>query len=42
MYKQAFTSMKYGYGSAIAMVIVAICLIVGFLFRRFTERGGEE
>ena len=42
MYKQAFTSMKYGYGSAVAMVIVAICLIVGFLFRRFTERGGEE
>lgn len=33
--------MKYGYGSAIAMAIVAICLVVGFLFRRFTERGDE-
>ena len=38
MYKQAFASMKYGYGSAIAMTIVAICLIVGFVFRRVTER----
>ena len=42
MYKQAFTSMKYGYGSAVAMVIVAICLIVGFLFRRFTEIKDQE
>jgi len=30
--------MKYGYGSAIAMTIVAICLIVGFVFRHVTER----
>ena len=41
MYKQAFSSMKYGYGSAVAMAIVAICLMVGFVFRRVTERGEE-
>lgn len=39
MYKQAFSSMKYGYGSAIAMAIVIICMVVGFTFRRVTERG---
>lgn len=39
MYKQAFASMKYGYGSAIAIAIVVICMIVGFVFRRVTERG---
>lgn len=41
MYKQAFSSMKYGYGSAVAMAIVVICLIVGGVFRRVTE-GGEQ
>ncbi len=41
MYKQAFSSMKYGYGSAVAMAIVAICLIAGFVFRRLTERGDD-
>jgi len=39
MYKQAFTSMKYGYGSAVAIMIVIICLIVGVLFKKIT---GEE
>lgn len=39
MYKQAFSSMKYGYGSSIAMAIVVICMIVGFAFRRVSERG---
>jgi ABC-type sugar transport systems, permease components len=42
MYKQAFSSMKYGYGSAVAVMIVLICLGVGFLFRRMTERGSDE
>lgn len=37
MYKQAFTSMKYGYGSAVAVFIVALCLTIGTLFRYFTE-----
>lgn len=41
MYKQAFSSMKYGYGSSVAMAIVAICLLVGFVFRRVTERGDD-
>lgn len=41
MYKQAFSSMKYGYGSSVAIAIVVICMIVGFVFRRVTERGDE-
>lgn len=42
MYKQAFTSMKYGYGSAVAVAIVALCLALGTLFRRVTEPKGVE
>lgn len=38
MYKQAFTSMKYGYGSAVAVSIVILCVVIGGLFRRFTEQ----
>lgn len=41
MYKQAFSSMKYGYGSAVAIVIVIICLAVGLLFRRTTREEQE-
>ncbi len=41
MYKQAFTSQKYGYGSSVAIMIVMICLLIGFLFRRFTTDGDE-
>ena len=40
MYKQAFTSMKYGYGSSVAIMIVIICLVVGMLFRKMT--GGDD
>lgn len=42
MYKQAFTSMKYGYGSAVAVMIVVICLIVGVVFKKMTGEGAEE
>lgn len=42
MYKQAFTSMKYGYGSAVAIMIVVICLIVGVVFKKMTGEGAEE
>lgn len=42
MYKQAFTSMKYGYGSAVAISIVILCFILGTLFRRLTEARGED
>lgn len=42
MYKQAFTSMKYGYGSSVAIMIVIICLVVGVLFRKITGEGKEE
>lgn len=34
MYKQAFSSMKYGYGSAIAIFIVVECLIIAMLFKK--------
>jgi len=40
MYKQAFSSMKYGYGSSVAIMIVIICMVVGMLFRKFT--GGDD
>lgn len=42
MYKQAFSSMKYGYGSSVAIMIVIICMIVGFLFRKLTGGGEDE
>lgn len=42
MYKQAFSSMKYGYGSSVAIMIVIICMVVGFLFRKFTGGGEDE
>ena len=42
MYKQAFTSMKYGYGSAVAIMIVIICLIVGVLFKKITGEEAEK
>lgn len=41
MYKQAFSSMKYGYGSSVAIMIVIICLAIGLLFRRLTREGDE-
>ena len=41
MYKQAFSSMKYGYGSSVAIMIVIICLTIGLLFRRLTREGDE-
>ena len=36
MYKQAFTSQRYGYGSAVAMAIVILCLVIGLGFRKMT------
>ena len=41
MYKQAFASMKYGYGSSVAIMIVIVCLTVGLIFRKATG-GGDE
>lgn len=40
MYKQAFTGMKYGYGSSVAIMIVIICLAAGMIFRKMT--GGDD
>jgi raffinose/stachyose/melibiose transport system permease protein len=34
MYKQAFTSMKYGYGCTVSVAIVVICLLVGLVFQK--------
>lgn len=34
MYKQAFSSMKYGYGSAISVFIVALAIVLASLFMR--------
>ncbi|WMC93247.1 carbohydrate ABC transporter permease [Kineothrix sp. MB12-C1] len=42
MYKQAFASMKYGYGSSVAIMIVIICLVIGLMFRKITGEGKEE
>ena len=42
MYKQAFTSMKYGYGSSVAIMIVLICVVVGILFRKLSGEGEDE
>lgn len=36
MYKQAFTSQRYGYRSAVAMAIVILCLVIGLGFRKMT------
>jgi len=38
MYKQAFSSMKYGYGSAVAVMIVIICFSFATVFRKIFER----
>lgn len=42
MYKQAFSSQRYGYGSAIAIFIVIEALVLAYLFRKFTSRWNEE
>jgi raffinose/stachyose/melibiose transport system permease protein len=42
MYNMSFLSMKYGYGSAIASFLVAICLVstlmINFVFSRLERR----
>jgi len=41
MYKVAFSSMQYGYGSAIAFFIVLECLLIVGLFRKSLLRNAE-
>jgi len=42
MYKQAFSSMRYGYGSAIAVFIVVICVLMASTFLKFyTDNEGN-
>ncbi len=38
MYKQAFSSMRYGYGSSVAVMIVVISFGLATVFRRLFER----
>lgn len=38
MYKQAFGSMDYGYGSALSLIIVLECLLIYGLINLFTKR----
>ena len=43
LYKQAFNSYKYGYGNAISVVFIAICLLATVLLNRaFAERDGKK
>lgn len=42
MYKKAFSSMQYGYGSAIAVFIVVICFILAKFFMKQFDRGGAQ
>lgn len=37
MYKMAFTSMRYGYGSAVAMFIVAEALLLALAVKRLLK-----
>lgn len=42
MYKKAFGSMQYGYGSAVAVFIVVICFILASLCMRQFDSGQDE
>ncbi len=42
MYKQAFSSMKYGYGSAIAVFIVVLCLLITSSFMHYFREGDGD
>lgn len=42
MYKQAFSSMKYGYGSAVSMTIIILCVGIGLLLQKYLLGRAEE
>ncbi len=42
MYKKAFTSRDYGYGSAIAVVIVILSIVGVLLISRYMDREEED
>ncbi len=42
MYKQAFNSLKYGYGSAVAITIVILCVVLGVVMQKFLLRESED
>lgn len=42
MYKQAFSSMNYGYGSALSVFIVGMCMVLVLLFLGHFRSSGEN
>lgn len=42
MYKKAFSSMQYGYGSTLAVFIIVICFILASFCMKQFDRGGES
>lgn len=42
MYKQAFNSLRYGYGSAVAITIVILCVLLGTVLQRIAVRDQED
>lgn len=41
LYKQAFSAFRYGYGNAISVVFVIICVAATVVLRRIFKEGGE-
>ena len=41
MYKQAFNSLKYGYGSAVAITIVVLCVLLGVVLQKLILKDEE-
>ena len=42
MYKQAFNSLKYGYGSAVAITIVVLCVLLGVVLQKLIIKDDKE
>ncbi len=42
MYKQAFNSLRYGYGSAVAITIVILCVLLGVVLQKIVIRDDKE
>ncbi len=42
MYKQAFNSLKYGYGSAVAITIVILCILLGVVLQKLIIKDDKE
>lgn len=42
MYKMAFNSLRYGYGSAVAITIVILCILLGTVLQRIVLKEGRD